>query len=230
MTAMSDREMQKEARSRRGKFVGAVATVVVGALLSGVGFAVGGALTGDDATSWGVLAGLGAGLAVGGAIIAWIKRPGANGWRIETEPSKRDRLQTQRVRQLWIFPIVTLAFLVHSTLSMQDILAGEGSWADYIGAPLPVLYAWVVAMITMGWDHQSRTNQRFLEDELTGVLRTRAIGAAFVVLMVGTTLAFGLGLWRAEIGIAALPFVLASAGATAGIRFAWLDREFGKVG
>ena len=230
MTAMDDREMQKEARARRGKFVGSLATVALGAGMAGVGFVIGSARTGEEATGWGVLAGMGFGLAVGGAIIAWIKRPGANGWRIETEPLKRDRLQAQRVRQLWIFPIVTLAFLVQSTLSMQDILAGEGQWADYIGAPLPVLYAWVVAMITMGWDHQSRTNKRFLEDELTAVLRARAIGAAFVVLMLGATVAFSLGLWRPELGIAALPFVLAGAGATAGIRFAWLDREFGKDG
>ena len=230
MTAMDDRELQKEARARRGKFIGALATVVLGAGIAGVGFAIGGARTGDEATGWGVLAGVGFGLAVGGAIIAWIKRPGANGWRIETEPLKRDRLQAQRVRQLWIFPLVTLAFLVQSTLSMQDILAGEGNWADYLGAILPVLYAWVVASITMGWDHQSRTNKRFLEDELTGVLRARAIGAAFAVLMLGGTLAFGLGLWRADIGMAALPFVLAAGGATAGIRFAWLDREYGQDG
>lgn len=230
MTAMDDRELRKEARARRTKFASALASIILGAMMSGFGFAVGGARTGDEATGWGVLAGVGVGLALGGAILAWILRPGANGWRIETEPLKRDRLQAQRVRQLWIFPIVTLLFLVQSTLAVQDILAGEGSFGDYISAPLPVIYAWVVASITMGWDRQTRANKRFLEDELTSVLRARAIGAAFVVLMFGATVAFGLGLWRAELGIAALPFVLSAAGATAGIRFAWLDREFGKDG
>lgn len=227
---MDDREMRKEARARRKKFATALATIVLGAMMSGFGFAMGAQRTGEEATGWGVLAGVGFGLALGGAILAWIKRPGANGWRIETEPLKRDRLQTQRARQLWILPVLTLAFLVQSTLAMQDILAGEGSFGDYISAPLPVLYAWVVAMITMGWDHQSRTNKRFMEDELTSVLRARAIGAAFVVLMLAGTVAFGLGLWRPEIGVAAMPFVLSAAGATAGIRFAWLDREFGKDG
>ncbi|OYX55539.1 MAG: hypothetical protein B7Y86_12825 [Brevundimonas subvibrioides] len=230
MAAMDDREMRKEARARRKKFASALATIVLGAMMSGFGFVMGSQRTGDAATGWGVLAGAGIGLALGGAILAWILRPGANGWRIETEPLKRDRLQAQRVRQLWIFPIVTLALLVLSTIDMQAILAGEGSFRDFIGVSLPVLYAWIVASITMGWDHQSRTNKRFLEDELTGVLRARAIGAAFVVLMFGATIAFVLGLWRPEMGIAALPFVLAGAGATAGIRFAWLDREFGKDG
>ena len=230
MTAMDDREMRKEARARRKKFATALATIVLGAMMSGFGFVMGSQRTGDAATGWGVLAGVGVGLALGGAILAWILRPGANGWRSETEPLKRDRLQAQRVRQLWIFPLVTLALLVQSTLAMQDILAGEGSFGDYVSAPLPVIYAWLIASITMGWDHQTRANKRFLEDELTGVLRARAIAAAFVVLMVGATVAFGLGLWRPETGIAALPLVLAGAGATAGIRFAWLDREFGKDG
>lgn len=230
MTAMDDRELRKEARARRTKFANALATIVLGAMAAGFGFVMGAQRTGDEATGWGVLAGVGIGLTLGGAILAWILRPGSNGWRIETEPLKRDRLQAQRVRQLWIFPIVTLALLVLSTIDMQAILAGEGSFRHFIGVSLPVLYAWIVASITMGWDHQSRTNKRFLEDELTGVLRARATGAAFVVLMFGATIAFVLGLWRPEIGIAALPFVLAGAGATAGIRFAWLDREFGKDG
>jgi hypothetical protein len=62
------------------------------------------------------------------------------------------------------------------------------------------------------------------------VLRSRAIAAAFIVLMAGGTVAFGLGLWRTDLGIAALPFILSAAGATAGIRYAWLDREYGKDG
>jgi hypothetical protein len=165
-----------------------------------------------------------------GAVCAWLMRPSATAWRTEAEPLKRDRLQAQRAWQLWLFPLVTVCFLVQSTFAVQDILAGEGGFGDYISAPLPVLYAWVVASITMGWDHQSRTQRKYMEDELTAVLRARAISAAFLVMMGGATVAFGLGLWRPELGVAALPFVLAAGGATAGIRFAWLDREFGKDG
>ena len=230
MTAMDDRELRKEARARRRKFRGALAAILLGAVMVGMGFAVGAQRSGDAATGWGVLAGAGLGLALGGAVLAFILRPSSQGWRTENEPTKRDRLQAQRARQLWLFPLVTIAFLVQSTLAMQDILAGQGSFGDYISAPLPVIYAWLIASITLGWDHQSRTHRKFLEDELTGVLRARAVSAAFVALMFGATVAFGLGLWRAELGIAALPFVLSAAGATAGIRFAWLDREFGKDG
>ena len=230
MSVMDDGEMRREARARRQKFRTALVAVLIGGLMTGVGFAVGAQRSDSDATGWGVLAGVGVGLCLGGAILAWLLRPDATGRCAEATQSKRDRLQAQRARQLWLFPLVTIAFLVQSTLAMQDILAGQGSFGDYVNAPLPVLYAWLIALITLGWDHQSRTHRKLMEDELTGVLRARAIGAAFVVLMVGVTVAFGLGLWRPSVGIMAVPFALAAAGATAGIRFAWLDREFGKDG
>jgi hypothetical protein len=48
--------------------------------------------------------------------------------------------------------------------------------------------------------------------------------------MTGLTVALGLGLWRPQYGIMALPYVLALGGASAGLRFAWLDREAGRDG
>lgn len=230
MTAMDDRELHKEAKARRRKFRGALATIVLGAMMAGLGFVMGLARTGDEGTGWGVLAGVGVGLVFGGALFAWIKRPGETGWKAEGAQTKRDRLQAERARQLWLLPLVGVAFLLQSVNAIQEILAGEGGFASWLRALVPVLYAWVVAAIAMGWDHQSRTNRRFMEDELTAVLRARAIGAAFVVLMLGATIAFGLGLWRIDLGVIAMPFVLTAAGATAGIRFAWLDREYGKDG
>lgn len=230
MAVMDDRDLDKEARARQRKFVGFLALAGVGAAMAAVGFTVGLPLEGDAATGWGVMAGAGAALVMLGAVCAFLYRATATGWRAETEPLKRDRLQAQRAWQLWLFPLVTVCFLVQSTFAVQDILAGEGGFGDYLGAVLPVIYAWVVASITMGWDHHSRTQRKYMEDELTGVLRARAVSAAFLVMMGGATIAFGLGLWRPELGIAALPFVMAAGGATAGIRFAWLDREYGKDG
>ncbi len=49
MTAMDDREMQKEARARRGKFVGSLATVALGVAMAGVGFVIGSGRTGEEA-------------------------------------------------------------------------------------------------------------------------------------------------------------------------------------
>lgn len=230
MTVMDGGHRHNEARARRRKYIGWLAMTAVGAAMTGGGFVVGLRMEGDAATAWGVLAGAGLVMMVAGAICAWLMRPSAKGWLTETEPLKRDRLQAQRAWQLWLFPLATICFLIQSSFAVQDILAGQANFVDYISAPLPVLYAWVVSAITMGWDHQSRTQRKYLEDELTAVLRARAVSAAFMVMMGGTTIAFGLGLWRPEYGVAALPFVLAAGGAAAGIRFAWLDREFGRDG
>lgn len=230
MRVSDDEAFRLEARARRRKFRSGLAAVLIGGVMTAVGFAIGTQRTGDAATGWGVLAGIGFGLALGGGVVAFLFRSGATGLRSESELTKRDRLQGQRVRQLWLFPLVTVAFLGQATFALRDILAGEGGPGDYLGVALPVIYAWLIAAVTLGWDHQSRTYRKFMEDELTGVLRARSIMAAFVVLMVGVTVTLGLGLWRPEIGVAVLPFVLAGAGATAGIRFAWLDREYGKDG
>lgn len=232
MSNTRDRSDDRPVRGRGWKFMAGLITAGLGAGMAGVGLNAGATRLGDvfsDANA-GIVTGIGFGVFLVGLMIAWKLRPGGPASRGEDEPGKRERMQAQRVRQLWIFPIVTLAFLVQSTRSVQDILEGERSFGYFLGASLPVVYAWVVASITMGWDHQSRKNRRFLDDELTTVLRARAIGAAFVVLMLGATVAFGLGLWRIELGVMALPFALSAAGATAGIRFASLDREFGKDG
>jgi len=137
-------------------------------------------------------------------------------------------LQAQRASQLWTLPVLALLMLVMALGPARDILAGTGGMRGYFWLGLPVLYAWVITMITMGWDGNARKNRKFLEDELTRVLRARALTPAFVVLMAGVTIALILGAVRPELGVLALPFVLAMAGATAGIRFAWLDREAGR--
>jgi hypothetical protein len=224
---MNDQDLDREQRLQSRRFWLSIIAMGVGGVMTGLGFAAGAGRTGDAATGWGVLAGVGVGVALGGAILAWLSREGR---RIEAETLTRDRMQRQRVHALAVLSIVNIAFLMQATTAIADILEGTGSFGDYIVAPLPVLYAWVVALTTLGWDHQSRTHRKFMEDELTQVLRSRAITAAFVVLMVGMTAVFGLGLWRPEWTVYGVTYALVAAGATAGLRFVWLDREFGKDG
>ena len=230
MTALEDRDLKLEGRGRTRKCVGARSTCAVGGLLTGRGFVFAQGRSGDEVTQAGVLAGIGVGLMLGGAAIAWKMRPNDRRWRTETATGKRERLQGQRTRQLWLLPMVSVLFLVQGTRALNDILAGQGSWPDYLGAALPVLYAWVAAAIALGWDWQSRKERRFMEDELTVALRARAVGLAFVVLMGGATLTLGLALWSPRVGVLAIPFVLVAGGAAAAIRFAWLDREAGRDG
>ncbi len=202
----------------------------VGLLAMGAGFAGGQGREGDIATAWGALAGFGFALIIAGLVKVWIDREVQLEGDDPGGATKRERLQSQRSRMLWIFPVVAMIFLWQATLGAVEILAGRGEFGDYLGVVLPVLYSWVVAMIVMGWDGQARKNRRFIEDELVLVIRARAMTAAALVLMTGLTVAFGLGLWRADIGVLAVPFALTIGAATAGIRFAWLDREAGRDG
>ncbi len=205
-------------------------TVGVGVAATAAGFVGGADAVGDVARNWGLLAGGGIAIAFAGLVKVWVDRQvdllaGESGGA-----RKRERMQAQRASQLWTFPVVTLLLLGLALEPTRDVLNGRGEFGDYFRLWLPVGYAWLITMIIMGWDNHSRKNRKYLEDELTRVMRARALGPAFVVLMIGVTVAFGLGLGWPGLGTAALPFALAAAGATAGIRFAWLDREAGKDG
>lgn len=227
---MDDQELAKAARQRVWKFYSAIALAVVGGLATGVGFALGEGLNGDGATGAGVLAGIGFSFLIVGAVVAWRTRPGDQRWMSEAPQNKRERLQKQRSGQLFLFPLVAAIFLTLAVEPVRHVVEGEGGLRDYLSILLPVLYAWVTAAIAMGWDGPSRKNRRYLEDELTVVIRARAMTAAFVVLMAGATAALGLFLVRPEFGAIALMVALAAGGATAGVRFAWLDREAGQDG
>ncbi len=208
-----------------------------GAALTGLGMAacitafVGGQdATGDVARNWGLLAGFGFATAFVGLVKVWIDRQVDVLAHEGGGARKRERMQAQRTAQLWALPALTLFMLGLALEPARDILAGARVGREVYWLGLPALYGWVITAITMGWDGHSRRNRRFLEDELTRVLRARALTHAFVVLMTGVTIALFLGIARPLLGIVALPFVLALAGATAGIRFAWLDREAGRDG
>lgn len=220
---------RNEARACQRKQRWAVGLCLLGLAmgLTGAGLALS-ELWVDDTTA-GVIAGMGFGLFGLGALIAWMQRPGEADNR-RGPGAKSERMQAQRSVLLWILPVVTVVFLFEGTRATLSIQRGEGEMLDYLRAGVPVLYAWVAAAVAMGWDVNSRRYRKYLEDELTQALRARAVVWAFVVVMVGATLAFGLGLWRPELGVMAIPFALAAAGATAALRFAWLDREAGRDG
>lgn len=225
---MDEVERIREQRARTGKFLGALAVLAVGATMAVFAFLSARDLSGDDATAAGIVTGIGVGLSLGAVIMGWKSRPWDRRWQTEPAHGRRERLHRQRARQLWVLPVVTLLLLGQASRVMGGIEAGDLRLVDTVWILLPVLYAWVVVLITMGRDQNSRQNRRFLEDELTVLFRARALGAAFMVLMVGATVALMLGLWRLDVGVMALPFALSAAGVTAGMRFAWLDREAGQ--
>lgn len=218
---------------RRKYWWGGIAIAVIGAaaLAGGTGFAVMVGTDGDQATTAGVVAGVGFALVIVGALMAWCGRPGRPIDMTESgEGARREKLQRARTRQLIIYPVVMLMFMVQAHIAMQRVLGGDHNLGAFVQILLPVLYGWLIPVLVMGWDWHAQKNRRLLEDELTQVMRARSMILAFVVLMSGVTVALGLGLWRADYGVMALPYVLALGGSSAGLRFAWLDREAGRDG
>ncbi|MBU2418690.1 MAG: hypothetical protein KKG14_08300 [Alphaproteobacteria bacterium] len=227
---MDEQVLARMGRERLRKFWSALALTGLGLLAAGVGFAIGQARSGDAATGWGALAGVGASFVVVGIAVAWLNRPGDRRWMTEASQGRRERLQAGRSRQLFLYPVVALVFLLIAIDPVRQVVAGDGRLRDLLSILLPVVYAWLTAAVAMGWDAYSWQNRRFLEDELTVVIRARAMVAAFFVLMTGSTLSLALLLVRPELGVIALLVSLAAAGCTAGARFAWLDHEAGQDG
>lgn len=227
---MDDLERAREGRKRVRKFRSAAALAVLGLPALIGGFILGQGLEGDAATGAGVLAGVGFSCILIGVVFAWRMRPGDTSWMSEATRNKRDRLQAQRAGQLFVFPAVAVIFLALALDPVRAVVEGEGDFGDYLHILLPVLYAWLTTAIAMGWDGQSRANRRLLEDELTVVIRARAMTSAFMVMMGGATVSLVLMLAEPLYGAIALLVSLAAAGATAGVRFAWLDREAGRDG
>ena len=226
--------MVQRAKAERSRcWLGGLALAAVGAagLIGGSGFALLTGSEGDRATVAGVAAGMGLAFMLLGGLMAWWGRPGRPvDVAASRDGSRREKLQRERTRQLVLFPLVLLMFMAQAQGGMQRVLGGDHNVGAYVQILLPVLYGWLIPVLVMGWDLHARRNRRLLEDELTQVMRAKSMILAFVVLMGGVTAALGLGLWRADYGVMALPYVLALGGASAGLRFAWLDREAGRDG
>lgn len=218
-------EVQVALQARARWFRGGLMLAGLGVVAVVAGFWLAQGRTGDAATGPGVLAGMGFAVLIAGLILAGWHHPRYARRIAERAQTKRDRLQAERSRLLWTFPVVGLALLWLSHDALGDILTEGPGLMSALRLGLPVLYAWLVVLVVLGWDKQSLTNRRFLDDELTQVFRARALKAAFVVLMAGTTLSVGLTVWRADIGIMSMIVALSMAAATAGFRYAWLDRE-----
>lgn len=182
----------------------------------------------DEATGWGILVGIGFVATFSGVVKIWLDLAIAASAEDPGGAVKRERMQAERAWQLWVLPLVTVGLLVMAIEPLEERLAGEGELRDLWRICGPVLYAWVVSMLTLGWDGNSRKNSRFLDDELTRALRARALKAAFVVLMVGVTIAFIMGLTRPDLGVIGMLIALSAGGATLGVRFAWLYGEAGR--
>ncbi|MGV9010806.1 hypothetical protein [Brevundimonas sp.] len=223
---VGDRDEVKQALHERARWYrwGLIA-FAIGVVACAAGFILGDGRTGDAATAAGVLAGVGFAVMLAGLILSAWHHPSRSRQIGERAQTKRDRLQAERSRMLWTFPLIGLALLGLAFEAARDIQAEGPSLMACLRLGVPVLYAWLVVLMVLGWDNYSVTNKRFLDDELTRVFRAQALKAGFVVLMAGTTVTLGVMVLWPQAGVMAMIIALTAGAATAGFRFAWLDRE-----
>ena len=139
--------------------------------------------------------------------------------------TRRDRAQRSRARQLTGLSFGMVGMLMLSTQGVWRLMHGTGDRHDLMFPAIAALLAWMVPMLVMGWDGESRRERKWLEDELTREWRGRAMALGFLVLLGGMSGLYLVGLWRPDLAMVGFPAVLMGSGMVVGLRFAWLDHQ-----
>lgn len=170
-----------------------------------------------------------AGIGLVAASFAWGGRYLPNGDTVRVENARggyRDMVQKKRALSLALMPLTSAYLLYQSTLGAWHIANGPGDTQDWSMVGLSPLVSVVLLMMVAGLDNPGdKKMKRLLEDELTLSFRRDALNVALAVAMIGLLAVFGLGLWRAEAAVAALPGLMFVTASAAGLRYWQLDRR-----
>jgi len=174
-----------------------------------------------------ILAIMGVGVVV--ASVAWAGRYMPNGDTVRVENAKggyRDSVQKKRAVSMALMPLTSMYLVYQGTLGAWHIANGQGDAQAWSMVGLSPIISVFLLLMVAGLDNRGdKKMKRLLEDELTLSFRRDALNVALAVAMIGLVAVFGLGLWRPEAAVAALPglmFVTASASA---LRYWQLDRR-----
>ena len=174
-----------------------------------------------------VLAFAGVGVVV--ASFAWGGRYMPNGDTVRVQNARggyRDMVQKKRAVSMAVMPLTSLYLVYQGTLGAWNIASGEGDKLDWYMIGLSPLVSFVVLMMVAGLDNPGdKKMKRLLEDELTLSFRRAALNAALGVALAGMVVVFGLGLWRPEAAVAAMPGLMFVTASAAGLRYWQLDRR-----
>lgn len=168
---------------------------------------------------------------VGGVVasFAWGGRYMPNGDTVRVQNARggyRDMVQKKRAVSMAVMPLTSLYLVYQGTLGAWNIASGEGDKLDWYMIGLSPLVSFVVLMMVAGLDNPGdKKMKRLLEDELTLSFRRAALNAALGVALAGMVVVFGLGLWRPEAAVAAMPGLMFVTASAAGLRYWQLDRR-----
>ena len=135
--------------------------------------------------------------------------------------------EIQRGRTTWLLYvfIMIFGFLPMSMGAAWDVVAGEGHGFRAINAVVCLVMVSMPVMVLLGRDGSITPKMRkYLDDEHTRDIRKRAMSSGFVVLMLGATAVYLLGLWQQELAVVMILPVIVLAAFVAALRFALLER------
>ena len=135
--------------------------------------------------------------------------------------------QIQRGRttsMLYVF-IPICALLPMSMGAASDVVSREGGSVRAINTLICLVLVSIPVMVLSGRDGSITPKLRkYLDDEHTREIRKRAMASGFVVLMLGATAVYLLGLWRQELAVVMILPAIVLAAFVAVARFALLER------
>lgn len=135
--------------------------------------------------------------------------------------------KVQRGRSSWMLYVFVLIFgLMPMCIGAAwDVVAGDGNFARAVNAAVGLLFVSMPVLMLSGRDGSITPKLRkYLDDEHTRDIRKRAMSSGFVVLMLGATVVYLLGLWRQELAVVMILPVMAVAAFVAVGRFVLLER------
>ncbi len=133
----------------------------------------------------------------------------------------------QQGRTHWMLYVFILIFgLMPSSMGAAwDVLSGDGNFARAINAAVGLILVSAPVMVLTGRDGSITPKMRkYLDDEHTQAIRTKAMTLGFVVMMIGASALYLLALWRTEAAVMLILPVMAIAALIAVVRFALLER------
>jgi len=222
---LEQREDRRETRNGLGRFVMGLGLSLMAA---GGLMRFDGPASHPTAAAW--MIGLGAPVALVGALWAWRNRAGADARRLGASVGVVERAHRNRSIMLILSPLFMLMFGAISIDATGKLLAGAGDNMDRLMIGAVIAYAWLGPLIVLGRGGLTASQRRVLEDELTRHHRAAATATGLVVLLAGMSAVIILGLWRPEWGVRLAPLAMCAAGAATTLRFGWLDRKAGQGG
>lgn len=221
-----DRAMIRAEHDRQRRYFLSVLPLSAG--LSGV--LIAGLLIADGAVEPVALAWLGLAVAIvalgWGGLQMWRARPNAITHQLAARAGYWEGRQRARLAsQLFLF-IPAIGLLGWSLNAAWRLATGSGEWfhwaAAAIAVVIPLMGGLTVAGIGTGETSRGRSR---MDDELTDIIRKRALATGYVALLAAATCIYLIGLWRPALAITLTPVALLVGSAAAALRFALLERK-----